>query len=502
MPCLVTLSQKELHRLEAIQKIRHRRLSVVKAAELLHISRSQVHRLLQAYDQDGAGGLASKKRGQPSNRCHDEDFRNTALDLVRDRYRDFGPTLAREKLLEWHQIAVSSETLRKWMAEAGIWLSRKQRRTFHQPRLRRESYGELVQIDGSDHRWFEERGDPCTLLVFIDDATSKLQQLRFVKSESTFSYLETLELYLKAHGCPVAFYSDKHTVFRVAKKDAKAGRGMTQFGRALSELNIEMLCANSSQAKGRVERVNRTLQGRLVKELRLAGISDIEAANAFLPIFMADFNEGFAKVPARPDNMHRALNVAPDRLRDVRCKREQRYVGQQLSFSYERRQIMLEKNELSCGLVGKYVDIYEFADGRLDVRWRACSLPYTVFDKEQRVTHTAVTENKRLGEVLTWIKAQQDEVRPPPKIKDQQRAERLQEARVEAGPQDGFYQRPCCHRAARGLPSTVSRPSILKLSMSRVWPSHAAAKRRAGPSMLAMGCRSASPRSSRYSTSR
>lgn len=151
-----------------------------------------------------------------------------------------------------------------------------------------------MQIDGSDHRWFEERGDPCTLLVFIDDATSKLQQLRFVKSESTFSYFETLELYLKAHGCPVAFYSDKHTVFRVAKTDAKAGRGMTQFGRALSELNIEILCANSSQAKGRVERVNRTLQDRLVKELRLAGISDIEAANAFLPIFMADFNERFA----------------------------------------------------------------------------------------------------------------------------------------------------------------------------------------------------------------
>ncbi len=340
-----------------------------------------------------------------------------AVRLVQEHCYDFGPTLAAEKLATNHGLIVSRETLRKWMVEAGIWLSRKQRRTFHQPRLRREPYGELVQIDGSDHRWFEERNDPCTLLVFIDDATSKLQQLRFVKSESTFSYFEALELYLKAHGCPVAFYSDKHTVFRVAKQDARAGRGMTQFGRALAELNIEILCANSSQAKGRVERVNRTLQDRLVKELRLAGISNIEVANAFLPAFMADFNEKFAKVPARPDNLHRALNVAPDRLRDVLCKREQRYVGQQLSFSYERRQIILEKNELSRGLVGKYVDIYEFADGLLDVRWRACPLPYTVFDKEQRVTHTAVTENKRLCEVLTWIKAQQDEARPAPKVK-------------------------------------------------------------------------------------
>jgi hypothetical protein len=134
-----------------------------------------------------------------------------------------------------------------------------------------------------------------------------------------------------------------------------------------------------------------------VKELRLAGISDIEAANAFLPAFVADFNERFAKIPARPDNLHRVLNLAPDRLRDVLCKREQRHVGQQLSFSYERKHIMLEKNDISIGLVGKYVDIYEFADGRVDVRWKACSLPYTIFDKEQRVTHTAITENKKRG---------------------------------------------------------------------------------------------------------
>lgn len=376
---------------------------------------------------------------------------------MREHYLDFGPTLAAEKLAEDHGVTVSRETLRKWMAEAGIWLPRKHRRTFHQPRLRREAYGELVQIDGSEHRWFEERGAPCTLLVFIDDATGKLQQLRFVKSESTFSYFEALELYLKAHGCPVAFYSDKHTVFRVAKAEARAGRGMTQFGRALSELNIEILCANSSQAKGRVERVNRTLQDRLVKELRLAGISGIEEANVFLPAFTADFNEKFAKVPARPDNLHRALNMPPDRLRDVLCKREQRYVGQQLSFSYERRQIMLEKNDISCGLVGKYVDIHEFADGRLDVRWKACSLPYTVFDKEQRVTHTAITENKRLGEVLSWIRAQQDEARPAPKIKTNSEQNAYRKRGTKAGRRTDFTKDPEViarrERALTGLPA-------------------------------------------------
>jgi hypothetical protein len=129
--------------------------------------------------------------------------------IVRERYADFGPTLAAEKLAEEHGLTVSRETLRKWMSDAGVWLSRQQRRTFHQPRLRRESYGELMQIDGSEHRWFEDRGGPCTLLVFIDDATGKLQKLRVVKSESTFSYFEALEFYLTAHGCPVAFYSNK-----------------------------------------------------------------------------------------------------------------------------------------------------------------------------------------------------------------------------------------------------------------------------------------------------
>ena len=202
------------------------------------------------------------------------------------RYADFGPTLATEMLLERHPIKVGRETLRRWMAAEGLWLSRKQRRSFDQPRLRRECIGELIQIDGSEHRWFEDRGAPCTLLVLIDDATSRLMQLRFVPRESTNSYFEVLQGYLEIHGCPVAFYSDKHSVFRALRRDAKGGQGMTQFGRALAELNIEILCANSSQAKGRVERANRTLQDRLVKELRLAGVCDIESGNALLPGFM------------------------------------------------------------------------------------------------------------------------------------------------------------------------------------------------------------------------
>lgn len=167
MSCLITMSQKELHRLELIQRIRGRSLTVVEAAALLRLSRSQVHRLLQAYDLAGADGLVSKKRGRPSNRRHSEDFRNLVLDLVREHYADFGPTLAAEKLIERHRIAVSKETLRQWMIEAGIWVSRRERKKrVFQPRGRRDCFGELVQIDGSLHWWFENRGPKCALLVY------------------------------------------------------------------------------------------------------------------------------------------------------------------------------------------------------------------------------------------------------------------------------------------------------------------------------------------------
>ena len=418
----ILMSERELNRVEVLSQVSHGRMTAVTAANVLGVSRRQVHRLLKVFQSDGPAAIRHKARGRASNNRIDPAVREFAVTLVRENYVDFGPTFAAEKLEEDHGLKVSRETLRKWMQDAGIWLSRKQRRTFHQPRLRRECYGELIQIDGSDHHWFEDRGPACTLLVFIDDATGILMHLGFVKSESTFSYFGALEAYLHAHGRPVAFYSDKHTVFRVAQQGAKSGHGMTQFGRALNEMNIEILCANSSQAKGRVERANRTLQDRLVKELRLEGISDMEAANAFLPTFMERYNAKFAKTPRCPDNLHRPLNTEPDRLADVLCWRDERYVGNQLAFSYDRQRIILEENEFTRGLPGKYVDSYEYPDGRLEFRWKGVSLPYSAFDKDQRVTHAAVTENKRLGAVLEFIKEEQDKAAPKKRRAGKQRS--------------------------------------------------------------------------------
>ena len=404
----VLMSERDVQRIEVLTEVLSGRRTVASAAIVLAVSVRQVHRLLIRFRDDGGGALIHKGRGQASNHRLSQGIREYALELIKTRYADFGPTLAIEILLDKHAIKVGRETLRTWMLEEGLWLSRNQRRSFHQPRLRRESYGELIQIDGSDHRWFESRGEPCTLLVFIDDATSKLMQLRFVPSESTDSYFEALHGYLEIHGCPIAFYSDKHTVFRVNRPDAKGGSGMTQFGRALAELNIEILCANSSQAKGRVERANRTLQDRLVKELRLAGICDMEAGNAFLPEFLGRYNERFAVRALKPENLHRSLNVKPSRLNDILCHREQCYVGEQLTLSYDRRQIILERSDLADGLAGQYVEVYDFADRPLEVRWKGHSLPYRVFSKDQRVSHTAIVENKRLRHALATVKAQQD----------------------------------------------------------------------------------------------
>ena len=302
------MSDKELARVEVLRDLMSGRLTVSTAAELLGLERRQVQRLAKAYQTQGATALTSKKRGKPSNRQMPESLKAQTLVVIRERYADFGPTLAAEKLREVHGITIGRETLRLWMREAGLWADRQKRRgRVYQPRYRRECVGELIQVDGSEHWWFEERGPQCTLLVFIDDATSRLMHLQFVQSESTFAYFNATQWYLEQHGKPIAFYTDKHAVFRVNKAAGLHGDGMTQFGRALKALTIEIICANSSQAKGRVERANKTPQDRLVKELRLAGISTMEAGNAFVPTFMADYNGRFAKAPFNDKDLHRPM---------------------------------------------------------------------------------------------------------------------------------------------------------------------------------------------------
>src|SRR5919202_3651955 len=401
---LVTMSRKELGRLEALVDLDGGRITAARAAGLIGVGERQVFRLLKAYRASGAEGLISRRRGRPSNRCHPDAVREAALAAIRERYADFGPTLAAEKLAEAHDLRLGRETVRRWMAEAGLWVPRKERgRRVHQPRHRRDCLGELVQVDGCEHRWFEDRGPPCTLLVFVDDATGRLMHLRFVPSESTLEYLRAIRSYIEGHGRPVAFYSDKHTVFRVARPDATDGDGVTQVGRALAELNVDLICANSPQAKGRVERAHKTLQDRLVKELRLAGVGDMEAANAFLPTFVADYNIRFGKEPRLAEDLHRPA-PGPGELDEIMAVREERTVSTSLTLRYDKMLILLEPNEVTRPLGRKRLTVVNYPDGRFAIRHRGLALPFRIFDKLRQVEQGAIVEHERLGAVLAHIR--------------------------------------------------------------------------------------------------
>ena len=407
---LYTLSNLELRRIEIFQSIIDKRLSVVDAASHLHLSRSQVHRLLSRYKSDGASGVISRKRGKPSNRRYSVALQDYVMSIVREHYHDFGPTFAAEKLEAHHDISISKETLRKWMIEAGIWESRIERKKrVHQPRNRRECFGELVQIDGSLHWWFEDRGPQCSLLVYIDDATSRLVHLRFAKSENTFDYFNATKDYLNRYGKPLAFYSDKHAVFRTTRPSQKdATHGMSQFGRALHELNIDIICANTPQAKGRVERANKTLQDRLVKELRIRDINTIDGANGYVKEFMADHNARFAKEPRNQKDMHRPFTEY-DSLDASMCHKEERTLSGTLTLRYDKVLFILEPTDLSASLARKRVTVCDYPDGRLEIQHNGVSMPYRTFDKLQSVNRAEVVENKRLGAALDIIASMQSE---------------------------------------------------------------------------------------------
>ena len=406
------MSDREMSRLHTMIGVADGRLTVEAAATLMGVGRRQVFRLRRAFEATGPACLISKKRGQPGNHHHGATFRSTVLALVREHYPDFGPTFAAEKLLERHGLRLGVETLRRWMIGAGLWIDRRHRLPSpHQPRRRRDCLGELVQIDGSEHAWFEDRGAMCTLLAFVDDATSRLMELRFVASESAFDYFRAMRSYLVTHGKPVAFYSDKHGIFRVNAKNAMSGDGITQFGRALLALNIDIICANTPQAKGRVERSFGTLQDRLVKELRLAGISTIEAANALLPGFMTDYNARFGRDPANPKDLHRPLTPMDD-LDEILAWREERTVTHNLTLHYDRMMLLLDPTLFARGLVRKPVEVVNYPDGRFAVQFEGIALPFKVFDKIRTVEPGTIVENKRLGAALALVKEQQATYEP------------------------------------------------------------------------------------------
>ena len=390
---LLTMSKQELTRLEVMQRIKDKRLTQKEAAGMLKKSVRQIKRLFRAYKAQGAKGLISGRRGKPSNHRLDEQVEQQVLDLLKEKYEDFGPTLAHEKLTEVHKLQLSRESVRRIMIEEGMWKPKRAKKpSAHQMRERRACFGEMIQIDGSDHAWFEERGPKCTLLVYIDDATGQLVELWFVPDETFFAYCEASRHYFERYGKPVAFYSDKHGIFRVNQEQTTGlGSGLTQFGRAMQDLDIQIICANSPQAKGRVERANQTLQDRLVKELRLRGISDIQAGNAYLPEFRDDFNRRFAVLPRSTHDAHRPL-LKTENLDLILTHQKTGTLSKNLTVQSNHVIYQIQSDRPDYAMRNAKVTVCENAKGDVTILYRNVPLEYTIFHKPARQAEVVDTK--------------------------------------------------------------------------------------------------------------
>ncbi len=398
MDKLLQMSPKELSRLEVMQKLEEKRMRQKQAAHNLGLSVRQVKRLLRAYRDQGAQGLVSKRRGRPSNNRLPEETTRQALSLLKGKYKGFGPTLACEKLVEIEGLQISVESVRQLMIAEDLWKPRKARKVaVHQMRSRRACFGELVQIDGSPHDWFEGRAPACSLLVFIDDATGRLGQLSFVKSESFFSYAQAARAYVERHGKPLAFYSDKHGIFRVNQPASGTTPALTQFGRAMQQLDIQIICAHTPQAKGRVERAIQTLQDRLPKELRLRNISSWQDGNAFLPEFIHDFNQRFAVQPRSDLDAHRPL-CNQDDLDQILTWQETRILSKNLTLQFRKTVYQIQTKRPTYALRHAPVTVCLDAQENLSILYKGKPLDHTIFHRQAK--QSEIVDPKQLNALV------------------------------------------------------------------------------------------------------
>ena len=380
----LNMTKREISRADIFSEISQNKISKTKAAEILGISIRHVQRLYADFKKVGIKSLISRQRGQPSNHQLPKIVKARISELITcEKYVGFKPTFMSEKLKELHGIIICPETTRQLMIKNGVWEANKKKSpVVHQQRKRRARFGELIQIDGSPHAWFEERGDPCVLIVFIDDATGQTYG-KFFHSETTEAYLVTTQEYITKYGRPIAFYSDRHGIFRVNRKGCLKKELTTLFGRACKELDIEIICANSPQAKGRVERNNQTQQDRLVKELRLAGINNIEEGNEYLAKKYWDmFNNKFSVAPESEENAHRKL-IQGDDLKKILSYKEYRIISKNLEIQYNNMiyQIISEKSTRS--LIGAKVVVIREINGQIYIEYKGKNLPFKLYCQQK-----------------------------------------------------------------------------------------------------------------------
>lgn len=403
----ITMNIKDTRRIAILDRVKEKTMTQAQAAEALAITARQVRRLLKRYKDLGALGVIHKLRGTVSNNQANIKVLDSALETIRLKYPDFSVTLAHEKLVKHHGFTYSRETLRQAMLEVGMWkVKRKSKVIVHELRERRRQEGELVQIDGSPHDWFEGRAEYCTLLVFIDDATGRLMYLQFVPHETTDGYLAGMKDYIQVNGKPQSLYSDRHSIFRInSRKRGTAGVedeiGSTQFARAMRELHIELIFANSPQAKGRVERVNQTLQDRLPKEMRLAGVNSWVEGNKFLLEYMDEFNQKFAVPPVIAESAHVPLRPE-EKLEEILVQKFTRLLSKTLTISFQNKlyQMILNPGLSARVLQGQRVQILVDNTGGVKIIYKSETLNYRVLV----VHHTAqIVDSKLLNDKVDGI---------------------------------------------------------------------------------------------------
>ena len=389
---IIIMKQRELKRLHIIRKILEKTVKQVEAASLLDLSGRQIRRVVARVKEEGNKGIIHKSRGQPSNRKLPDSLKNKVIKLYRTRYKGFGPTLANEKLFEIDKIKIGDQTLRNWLMQAGLWEAIRKRRKYRQWRERKHYFGEMIQVDGSHHDWFEGRGLKCVLMGYIDDATN-ICVARFYTYEGTMPAFDSLKRYIKRYGLPMSLYLDKHTTYKsngklTVEDELNNREKLSQLERAAKELGIDIIHANSPQAKGRIERVFKTYQDRLIKEMRLRNISTIKEANRFLGSFIPKHNRRFSIKPIKEGDLHRPLSKNID-LDTMLCIKEQRILRNDFTILYNK-----ELYQVLDKCAGKVIHVQERINGSIQLYYK----------------------DRKLSYKLIFTKYKQDKTKPKPRI--------------------------------------------------------------------------------------
>ncbi|KKL08870.1 hypothetical protein LCGC14_2571540, partial [marine sediment metagenome] len=380
---IIMLSQTELKKLHVIRKVLDGVVKQIEAAEMLTLSDRQIRRLIKRVKVEGDAGIGHKSRGKASGRKLPMNIRDKVIKLYRRKYKGFGPTLAAEKLHEIEDIRISDETLRLWLIESGDWKKVRKARGHRQWRERKHYFGEMIQMDGSHHDWFEGRGSKCVLMGYIDDATGNVFG-RFYEYEGTIPAMDSFKRYAKKYGLPISVYLDKHTTYKspakLSVKEAIDGtEPMSEFERAMKDLGIRVIHAHSPQAKGRIERLFRTFQDRVIKEMRLKGISTIEEANKFLAKYLPIYNRRFRVKPREEDNLHREIPKGI-KLDSILCIKKERVLRNDLTVAHKSKLYQI-KDKTNA----KRVMVEEKINGKMEITHEGIRLRYKeITERPQR----------------------------------------------------------------------------------------------------------------------